>query len=131
MARPPFKPTAAQKRRVAILAGAGTSHEQIALTIGISRTTLLKHFEFELSIGAYQKRAEVIEAMHAAAKKGNVAAQKAYAAFADPPAAAPPQQPADPKEPPLGKKEQANAEARTAQAGTEWADLLKSPAALQ
>ena len=119
--RPPFQPTKAQQRRVSIAAGAGWSHEEIAIALEISRPTLEKYFAQELTVGAYQRRAEVIEAMYRTAKKGNVAAQKAYAALG-PHVAAPPLQ-KDPEKP-EGKKAQAQADAVTAQHGTEWADLL-------
>lgn len=119
MARPAHKPTAATRRKVAVAAGAGMAHEEIAIGLGITRPTLSKHYEKELSQGAYEKRLEVLDAMHRMAKKGNVAAQKAYVALT-PAAAAPP----IPKPEPKGKKEQANDEAQTAQQGTGWADLL-------
>jgi AcrR family transcriptional regulator len=96
------------------------SHEEIALALGISRPTLYKYFAEELSVGAYQRRAEVIDAMHKAAVAGNVAAQRAYVSMS-PQAAVPPQ---DEKEPKLGKKEQANADAATAALGTDWHELL-------
>jgi hypothetical protein len=96
------------------------SHEEIALGLGISRPTLEKYFEAELSTGAYAKRLEVLAAMHGAALKGNVAAQKAYLAL-EPGLAAPP---AEKTAEPLGKKEQQNKDAVTAAAGTDWADLL-------
>lgn len=117
--RPAFKPTVVQRRKVAVAAGAGMAHEEIALGLGISRNTLSKYFARELTTGAYEKRLEVLDAMHRTAKKGNVAAQKAYVALT-PAAAAPPV----PKPEPMGKKEQANADAKTAAAGTEWGDLL-------
>jgi hypothetical protein len=104
------------------------SHEEIALGLGVTRPTLEKHCQFELSIGAYAKRIEVLDAMQRTAKKGNVAAQKAYMQLT-PRAAVPPPAAAEPVAKPLGKKEQAQANAQTAQIGTEWADLLK-PAAL-
>jgi len=136
MARPSFKPTAAQRRQVAIAAGGGMSHEEIALGMGISRNTLEKHFNNELSTGAYAKRLEVLQAMHAAAKKGNMTAARAYLA-ADPKLFAPPVQ-AEPtksteevKKVAVGKKEQANIDAVSAAVGTEWSELLKSPAPLQ
>jgi hypothetical protein len=105
------------------------AHEEIALALGIARNTLEKHFELELSTGAHQRRMEVLVAQFRAAKKGNVAAQKAFLqnspALAAPP---PPEAEAAARKPALGKKEQAQADAQTAGAGTEWADLLK-PAA--
>ena len=130
MARPRFKPTAAQRRRVAVAAGAGMSHEEIALGVGISRPTLEKHFEYELSIGAYQKRLETLDALHRAAKRGNVAAIRAYNAMT-PRAAAPP--PAEQPKPgkPEGKKAQQQADAVGAQVGTEWEDILPRPSQLQ
>lgn len=117
--RPAFKPTAAQRRKVSVAAGAGMSHEEIALGLGIARNTLEKHFEQELSVGAYSRRLEVLDAMHRTAVKGNVAAQKAYVALT-PAMAAPPAEPEKPK----GKKEQAEADATTAARGTDWDDLL-------
>lgn len=130
MARPNFAPTAAQRRRVAIAAGGGMSHEEIALGMGISRNTLEKYFGHELSTGAYQKRLEVLESLHRAAKKGNVAAIKAYAAIA-PRASAPPVEPERLAAKPEGKKAQAQADAQVAQVGTEWEQLLKPTSALQ
>lgn len=119
MARPEHKPSATTRRKVAIAAGAGMAHEEIAIGLGITRPTLSKHYSKELTQGAYGKRLEVLDAMHRMAKKGNVAAGKAYIALT-PAIAAPPL----PKEEPKGKKEQANEDAKTAQAGTGWSDLL-------
>jgi hypothetical protein len=108
---------------VAAAAGGGMSHEDIALALGIARNTLEKHFEAELSVGAFKKRMEVLAAMVRAAKAGNVAAQKAYLQLQPKPAAPPLQAPA-PAAKPAGKKQQADADAKTAAVGTEWADLL-------
>lgn len=100
------------------------SHEEIALALEISRPTLEKHFEHELSVGAYQRRIETLDALHKAAKRGNVAAIRAYNSMT-PRASAPPEaaQPAKP----AGKKAQQQADAITAQAGTEWEDILPRP----
>lgn len=133
--RPEYRPTPQTRRRVAIAAGAGMSHEQIAIALEISRQTLAKHFERELSIGAYRKRMDVVEALHKAANKGSVAAAKAYMALT-PAAAAPPvpkgdEAPKEPKPVVLGKKEQAQADATTAQVGTDWETLLPPAATAQ
>ena len=136
--RPPFKPTAAQRRQVSIAAGGGMSHESIALVLGVSRNTLEKHFEAELCGGAYQRRFEALQGLHAAAKRGNVSAVKAYlagtpqfvpppAAVGDAPAAETPK-PAAVKVAPKGKKEAQAEAARTVQQGTVWADLLPAQA---
>ena len=99
------------------------SHEEIAISPGVSHNTLEKHFVAELSTAAYKRRLEVLNAMHRTALKGNVAAQKAYLAQ-DPALAAPPQQPDEKPVKPAGKKEQAAADARSAAEGTEWHDVL-------
>lgn len=123
--RPPFRPTAEQRERVAIAAGAGMSHEEIALAIGIARMTLEKYFEHELSIGAYQRRVEVLESLHAAAVKGNVTAAREYLRL-QPAIAAPPAE-ADRPPDPVGLKAQRNEAAKTAQVGSEWAGILPGP----
>lgn len=105
------------------------AHEHIALALGISRPTLEKHFAHELSVGAYQRRMERLRAMHAAAKSGNVAAAK-YCDSLEPKVAVPPPL-ADEPEAPLGKKQQAQADAQTAQKGTEWEGLLRPPSTVQ
>ncbi|MDP9991980.1 hypothetical protein J2W28_001008 [Variovorax boronicumulans] len=126
MARPPFKPTVVQRRQVAIGAAGGMAHEEIAQALGIARNTLEKHFAIELSTGAHKRRLDWLVAMDKAARGGNVAAQKALLSTSPTPLAPPmPEAPtAAEKAPKLGKKEQANADAVGAQAGTEWNDLL-------
>ena len=100
------------------------SHEEIAIALGISRNTLEKHFADQLATAAYQRRMEVLDAMHKAAKGGNVAAQKAYLStspwLSAPPAPAPAEAPA----PKRGKKEQQADDAVTAAQGTGWDELL-------
>ena len=119
------------RRQVAVAAGGGMSHEAIAIGLGISRNTLEKHFEAELSSGAYARRIQVLNAMHAAALKGNMTAARAYLAndprMAAPPAPAHPGTDAPAK--PDGKKAQAQADAVTAAVGTDWEQLLALPPA--
>ncbi|MDN8617860.1 hypothetical protein [Variovorax ginsengisoli] len=133
MARPPFKPTAAHRLRVSVAAAGGMAHEEIALALGVARNTLEKHFGLELSTVAHQRRMEVLVAQFRAAKKGNVAAQKAFLQNS-PALAAPPVTKAAgeaKKVAPLGKKEQAQADAVGAATNTEWAELLRPAAPLQ
>lgn len=105
------------------------SHDDIATALQIARGTLTKHFEQELSVGALQRRMEILSAMHATAKKGNVAAQKAYIAMT-PASAVPPPLP-EPKVEPKGKKEIAQDEAKVAQRGTTWEALLAPASPVQ
>lgn len=132
--RPAHVPTAATRRKVAIAAGGGMLHEQIAIALQISTDTLRKYYEHELSVGANQRRVDVLEALYRVViKKGSTSAAKVYLAnepqLAVPPApqpsapAAAPEAPAAPGQK-LGKKEQAQADAVTAAQGTEWADIL-------
>lgn len=119
--RPAFKATAVQRRMVTNAAASGMSHEEISIALGVSRNTLEKHFEKELSTQALKRRMEVMDAMARTALKGNVAAQKAFLANV-PTLSAPPV----PKEKPVGKKEQANVDAVGAEAGTGWDGLLNN-----
>lgn len=110
-------------------------HEDIAIALGIARDTLEKHYGHELSTVANLRRMEVLQGLHAAARKGSSSAAKAYLALEPqliaPPAAPPAPSPvvqADPvKARPEGKKAQAHEDAKTAQLGTDWNDLLRTP----
>ena len=124
--RPPFKPTDKDRRRVSIAAGGGMGEEDLALALGISRGTLRKHFELELTTGRACRRMEVTNALFKAAKEGNVAACKLYIAGAPQKGSEAPTG-SEFKEPPKGKKARADEDAKTAQKGTEWGDLLPSP----
>lgn len=108
-------------------------HEDIAMALGISHDTLGRHYAAELSEGALARRLEVLNAMHTAAKKGQSSAARVYLEhapqFAPPPVPAEAAKPAK-QPPPLGKKDQANADAVTAARGTEWDNLL-APRAVQ
>jgi hypothetical protein len=137
MARPSFKPTAIQRRNVAIVAAGGMAHEDIAVALQISRNTLEKHFKAELSAGTAQKRMEILLSLFRAGKKGNVSAQKAFLAFVPTIGAPSAKQPGtdipvkEPKAEPIGKKEQAQKDAVTAHVGTGWDDLLRPPGPVQ
>lgn len=124
--RPSWSPTKAQRSQAEIAAGGGMPHEEIALALGVSVPTLRKHLGAELSTGAHRRRMQVIEAVHAAARKGNAAAAKAYLS-AVPECAAPDlpksEEPAEVAVP-AGKKAQANEAAKTAQVGTGWEGIL-------
>lgn len=128
-----FQPTPAQRRRVSIAAGGGMSRRDIALGLGISVKVLTTHFRAELTAGALQRRIEVLDAMHSAAKKGNVSAQRAYlSTVLASDEAAPSRRPAQasPGAPPKGKKVQAAEDAQNATLGTDWDDLLPPSGAI-
>lgn len=74
--RPRYKPTKPQRDRVKLLRADGWSIERIAAQLGIAHTTLMSAFASEIEFGADAKRIELIEAMQAAAKKGNASAGK-------------------------------------------------------
>lgn len=121
MARPKFKPTEEQRLKVSVACGAGVSHDKIALGLGIARGTLELHFAKELEHGGSERRLEILAAMYKAGMDGNVAAQKAYLATTI----------ATPGAQPDGKKAQQDAEAKVAQKGTDWADLLPAHSSVQ
>jgi hypothetical protein len=134
--RPAHKPSDAQRRDVSIAAGGGMPHEEIAIAMGIGVDTLRKYYEAELSVGANVRRMEALKGLHKAAKRGSSSAAKAYLA-ATPQVAAPPAPPTQPDPPPaaeqpkLGKKEQADADAKTAHRDTDWAELLEPKTTIQ
>lgn len=104
------------------------SHEDIALALGISRVTLVKHFAEELTVGACVRRMEVAEAVYKAARKGNVAAARAYGQMGARPGGSTSAPASGGDE---GKKERAQREGAVAQQGTEWESLLEPPNGLQ
>lgn len=106
------------------------SQDEIAAAIGISVPTLTKYFDAELTHGRAKKRAEVVELLFSAARKGNVSAQKKLHEITGTQAAAAEWEVAEGvAKPPqasrkLGKKEEQAIAAQTAGLGTEWGDDL-------
>ncbi|MPZ31444.1 MAG: hypothetical protein GEV13_10680 [Rhodospirillales bacterium] len=92
----------------------------IASALGIDEKTLNKHFSGELSFGIAKRNGEIWLALFRAGKRGNVAAQKAWLARQD----LEPPTPSAAIEEKLGKKEQAQRDALTADEGTTWAKLI-------
>jgi hypothetical protein len=119
MARPTFKVTAKNKKQVAVAAGAGMDHKDIAAALGISLPTLRKHFKVELKQGANQKRLEVLMSLHAGARKGSASAARLYLALLNPPPSAKVLAGG-----PQGKKAQQDEDAKTAHKGTDWDGFL-------
>jgi hypothetical protein len=79
--RPPFKPTATQRDRVALMAAGGIPQPAIAAMLGCCERTLRYCFKAELEIGRGVKRAENLERLEAAAKGGSIGAMKTLEAI--------------------------------------------------
>lgn len=78
LGRPAHVPTARTRTTVAIAAGAGMRHADIAAAVGLGRSALERHYAVELRNGAAAKRLEVIVALYQAARRGRTTAVKAY-----------------------------------------------------
>lgn len=128
MSRPEFKPTDELREKVSIWRAGGMSKDDIALALDIDVKTLTKHFSHELDVVSARKKADVLESQFRAARRGNVAAQRAFLASAGlAPTAAPrtaPKAEATPKEAALGKKETRARNAKIASEGTSWDELV-------
>lgn len=75
--RPPFRPTAEDRKRVALLAGLGLKQDEICLLVEHPKTgepitgkTLRRHFEAELRTGMVKANALVAESLFNRATKG-------------------------------------------------------------
>ncbi len=119
-----FKPTRAQRERVKLLKADGWSNERIAALIGVARNTLEAAFAAEIEFGADQKKAEVLEDLKAASKKGNASAARQLLDRFDTAKALRPEPTIAPKPPKLGKKQIEQQAAETPDLSTEMGELL-------
>lgn len=125
--RPPYEPTPKDREQAKTLAGMGLRVRDIALVLGLSLPTLRKYFAQELAVGGAVANANVAKSLYGQAtdaKHPSVVAAifwlKARAGWSDQgPRVGRGRAPAK-----LGKKEVAAAEAREAQKGTEWDEIL-------
>nr|WP_314437596.1 hypothetical protein [uncultured Brevundimonas sp.] len=123
------KRTAEIAEKVGVLRASDMNVEDIAVRVGLSEPTLRKYYFRELGDGPAVARALVLEAMFEKAKAGNVSAARLMLnEFAKgdtaPPIRPQPGEPGAKKEPPLGKKAQADIDATTAHEDTGWGPLL-------
>jgi AraC-like DNA-binding protein len=81
--RKAFVPTVKQRDRVMLLTAGGLTEPAIAAVLGCCERTLRNCFKAELETGRGVKRAQNLERLEAAAKRGNVSAMKALAAAFD------------------------------------------------
>ncbi len=127
--RPPHVPTDEKRNKVMLLLAAGWNAARIASAIGISRPTLKEHYSAQMALR--DKALDRVKATRFAMlfqlmADGNVAAHKEFdrlmtkehldvgaARMAKPP-----------KEPTLGKKAMAKANAPKAHKDTDWADIV-------
>jgi|TARA_R100001530_G_scaffold29784_1_gene23383 hypothetical protein len=83
------KPTDDSREEVRRLAGFGIPGEDIALVVGVSRPTLIKHYRTELDDGVAKANAHVAGFLFNQARAGNVSAQifwlKTRARWKEPP----------------------------------------------
>lgn len=110
----------------------GYSLDDIGKQLGVTRQTVAKYFPEELKKASQHLLREGVELLRRSAKKGNVSAQKQLVAIASgivggqsmekwqQEAAAPGKAPGAK----LGKKEQAQLDAKKAGEGTEWGEDL-------
>jgi hypothetical protein len=74
--RKAFVPTVKQRDRVMLLTAGGLTEPAIAAVLGCCERTLRKCFKAELATGRGVKRAQNLERLEAAARKGNVSAMR-------------------------------------------------------
>lgn len=133
--RPEFEPNYRQREDVRLAKADHWSDDRIARFLGISRSTLLRHFAVELEMGVDMLRMQVLRDLKLSAAKGNRAAA---ATLLNLPGMIVGAEilptPGDNEEPEaaavegdgstLGKKEKARRDAQTAHQGTSWARLV-------
>jgi len=123
--RPAHRPTAKTRRTVSRMAAMGTAQKMIALALRISVPTLARAYREELATATAKRRAEAIDLLWAAMRRGNVSAIKRGLDAMDRAAA---ESHFDGKSAsrPLGKKERQEREALEAGRGTGWGDDLQT-----
>ena len=72
--RPPYSPTAEQRKTVKAMAAYGIPQEAIARTVGCNHETLRKYYPDELDLAETEANAKVAQSLFKLATNGNVAA---------------------------------------------------------
>lgn len=118
--RPSYQPTDKERAQVKALAGMGVPDYEIAKVLQVSPPTMRKYYAHELDIGHIEANAKVAQSLFKQATdpvKPNVTAAifwlKTRARWTE----------ATPDD--VGKKEQTQANAETADRGTAWQSLLQ------
>lgn len=122
--RPPHQPSEKDRQMVEVLAGFAVPTTKIADVLDITQPTLLKHYETELRTGAAKVEATLVGNLLRLAKGSDGTALKAitfalncrfgWSAYV----------PRPETEKPLGKKEMAEADARSAHEESDWGRLI-------
>lgn len=108
--RPAYEPTPEDRQSVEMMKFIGEHEIVIAAALSISVPTLRKHFKVELKTGHAKRKKEVVGLLFAAARNGNVSAQKK---LEDLGRAAGAGEAVKRREPKAGKKEERQAVAHT------------------
>jgi hypothetical protein len=118
--RPAFAPTDDQRRQVKAMAAYGVPQGDIATVLNIDAKTLRKHFWVELQTGSIEANAKVAQSLFQRATTEKGSAGVTAAIFWLKTRAGWREQQAEE----VGKKEQREIVARTAERGTDWEALL-------
>jgi len=119
--RPAYKKTKENQELVASLRAIGWTKKRIATEMGCDEDTLTKHFSVELDQGPDRVRVLMLQALVAKVKQGNTAAIRMLQNLTDP---TPPLNRGKVKQPPLGKKDQLERNAKAPVEDAEWGELL-------
>lgn len=126
--RPPHEPTDTTRKQVELMVAFGNTFDEIAQIQGITIPTLRVHYRKELDLGLIKANNAVKLNLYRQATKDDPRSFQAmkfwlncragWSEYAPPPAQKPE---------PLGKKQQANIDAMTAERGTSWEDVTSMP----
>lgn len=122
--QPPFKPTTSQRRDVESMKADGWSNERIAYILGISRSTLEKHFAGELQHGRDRVQLENLRSLRKLAKKNASALKQLNDRLAVVGTLRSDRLAEPPKEPKLGKKDQQQQAAESPDPSSEMGNLM-------
>lgn len=120
--RPSFAKNKENQELVAVLRARGWSQSRIAAYMQCDEKTLRKHFSRELAIGADMVEADAMVVLIAKMKQGHVPATRTILEIIEEGRAAPPMPRQAEADKPLGKKAQAEIDARKPSEG--WGDVL-------
>ena len=124
--RPCYRKDQENQQTVALLRARGWSHGRIARYLGCDEKTLRKYFSRELEAGADLVEGQCLEVLYNRMRQGHGPSTRELLGAIAVGHALPPK-PEAPKEERLGKKAQADVDARTAHEATEWDGLLREP----